>query len=172
MQGKTLYTILLSIIAVLTLALAVMVIFIFTAFNGNSGKASSQETQKPLVERVVPNEEQAELKLYESNEAVFNIKSTETHPNSFLMASISIIYDGGKKNKLLEERKLLLEKNISGLKQASIKYFLGQSFEDLSADDAMEKAQTSLKNTFNEIVRTDSEDAIVIDVIFDKWIKQ
>lgn len=172
MQGKTLYTILLSIIAVLTLALAVMVIFIFTAFNGNSGKASPQETQKPLVERVVPNEEQAELKLYESNEAVFNIKSTETHPNSFLMASISIIYDGGKKNKLLEERKLLLEKNISGLKQASIKYFLGQSFEDLSADDAMEKAQTSLKNTFNEIVRTDSEDAIVIDVIFDKWIKQ
>jgi len=65
-----------------------------------------------------------------------------------------------------------LEKNISMLKQASIKYFMGQSFEDLSEDDAMEKARTSLKTTFNEIVRTDSEDAIVIDVVFDKWIKQ
>lgn len=176
MQGKTLYTILLSIIAVLTLALAVMVIFIFTAFNSNSGKPSSQETQKPLVERAVPKEEQAELQLYAnsdgSNEAVFNIKSTETNPNSFLLASISIIYDGGKKNKLLEERTLLLKKNISMLKQASIKYFMGQSFEDLSAEDAMEKARTSLKTTFNEIIRTDSEDVIVIDIVFDKWIKQ
>lgn len=176
MQGKTLYTILLSIIAVLTLALAVMVIFIFTAFNSNSGKPSSQETQKPLVERVVPKEEQAELQLYASsdgsNEAVFNIKSTEDHPNSFLLASISIIYDGGKKNKLLEERTLLLKKNISMLKQASIKYFMGKSFDDLSEENAMEEARTSLKTTFNEIVRTDSEDAIVIDIVFDKWIKQ
>lgn len=62
MQGKTLYTILLSIIAVLTLALAVMVIFVFTAFNSNTANPS-QETQKPLIERAVPKEEQAELKL-------------------------------------------------------------------------------------------------------------
>ncbi len=176
MQGKTLYTILLSIIAVLTLALAVMVIFIFTAFNSNGRTPSSQETQKPLVERAVPKKEQAELKLYEnsdgSNEAVFNIKSTETHPNSFLMVSVSIIYDGGKRNKLLEERKLLLEKNLSMLKQACIKYFMNQSFEDLGEEDAMEKARNSLKTTFNEIVRTDSEDMIVIDVVFDKWIRQ
>ena len=88
------------------------------------------------------------------------------------MASISIIYDGGKKNKLLEERTLLLKKNISMLKQASIKYFMGKSFDDLSEENAMEEARSSLKTTFNEIVRTDSEDAIVIDIVFDKWIKQ
>ena len=176
MQGKTLYTILLSIIAVLTLALAVMVIFIFTAFNGNNGNPALQETQKPLVERAVPKEEQAELKLYASsegnNEAIFTIKSTESHPNSFLMASISIIYDGGKKNRKLEERKLLLEKNTTMLKQASIKYFLNKSFEDLSTEDAMEKAQTDLKVAFNDIVSTGFEELIIIDVVFDKWIKQ
>lgn len=175
MQGKTLYTILLSIIAVLTLALAVMVIFVFTAFNSNTANPS-QETQKPLIERAVPKEEQAELKLFEnpdgSNEAVFNIKSTETHPNSFLMVSVSIIYDGGKRNRLLEERKLLLEKNLSMLKQACIKYFMNQSFEELGEEDAMEKARNALKVSFNEIVRTDSEDMIVIDVVFDKWIRQ
>ena len=174
MQGKSLYTILLSIIAVLTLALAVMIIFIFTAFNTNRGAPSSGETPKPLVERAVPKEEQQEFKLFgESNEAIFNIKSTEDHPNSFLMTSISIIYDGGKKNKLAEERKELLNKNLSMLKQACIKYFMNQSFDDLSGEEAMDKARTSLKAAFNEIVRTDdSEEAIIIDVVFDKWIRQ
>ena len=174
MQGKSLYTILLSIIAVLTLALTVMIIFIFTAFNTNKVASSSGETPKPLVERAVPKEEQVEFQLYDdSNEAIFNIKSTEDHPNSFLMASISVIYDGGKKNKLAEERKQLLEKNLSMLKQACIKYFMNQSYEDLSGEDAMDKARTSLKAAFNEIVRKDdSEDMIVIDVVFDKWIRQ
>jgi flagellar basal body-associated protein FliL len=175
LQGKTLYTILLSIIAVLTLALAVMIIFVFTAFNGNDGVPSSKESQKPLVGRAVPKEEQAEFQLYGkegNNEAVFNIKSTESHPNSFLMASISIIYDGGKKNKKLEERTALIEKNLSMLKQDAIKYFLSQSFDDLSAADAMEKARTALKASFNEIVSVDSEEMIIIDVVFDKWIKQ
>lgn len=173
MQGKSLYTILLSIIAVLTLALTVMIIFIFTAFNTNRG-VSSGETPKPLIERAVPKEEQVEFQLYgEGNEAIFNIKSTEDHPNSFLMASISIIYDGGKKNKLAEERKQLLNKNLSMLKQACIKYFMSQSFEELSGEEAMDKARTSLKVAFNEIVRTDdSEEAIIIDVVFDKWIRQ
>jgi flagellar basal body-associated protein FliL len=174
LQGKTLYTILLSIIAVLTLALAVMVIFVFTAFNAKTGISSSAETPKPLVERAVPKEEQVEFQLYEdSNEAIFNIKSTEAHPNSFLMASVSIIYDGGKRNKLAEDRKLLLEKNLSILKQACIKYFMNQSYEDLGGEDAMDKARASLKVTFNEIVRPDdSEDMIIIDVVFDKWIRQ
>ncbi|NLX63695.1 MAG: flagellar basal body-associated FliL family protein [Clostridiaceae bacterium] len=168
------YTILLSIIAVLTLALAVMIIFIFTAFNTNRAIPSSGETPKPLVERVVPKEEQVEFKLYgETNEAIFNIKSTETHPNSFLMASISIIYDGGKKNKQVEERKELLNKNLSLLKQACIKYFMSQSYEDLNGEEAMDKARASLKDAFNEIVRTDdSDEAIIIDVVFDKWIRQ
>lgn len=173
MQGKTLYTILLSIIAVLTLALAVMVIFIFTAFNGSAPNPDQgEEIEK--VERVVPQEEQAEFKLYtgDSSDGIFNIRSSEAHPNSFLMASISIIYDGGKKNKKLEDRQLLIEKNVSMLKQTTIKYFLSKSFEELSEIEAMEKARLSLKSAFNEIVSKDSEELIIIDVVFDKWIKQ
>lgn len=175
MQGKTLYTILLSIIAVLTLALAVMIIFVFTAFNGANAKPV-QETNKPLVERAVPKDEQAEYKLYTSSgsngDAIFNIKSTKEHPNSFLMASISILYDGGKKNKFLEERQLLFDKNTSLLRQATIKYFMSQSFDELRAEDAMEKAQAALKAAYNDIVSIDSENMIVINVVFDKWIMQ
>ena len=59
------------------------------------------------------------------------------------------------------------------LKQACIKYFMNQSFEELGEEDAMEQARNALKVTFNEIVRPDdSEDMIIIDVVFDKWIRQ
>lgn len=173
MQGKTLYTILLSIIAVLTLALAVMIIFIFTAFNGANAKPE-QGGEVEKIERAVPLEEQAEYKLYseENGDGIFNIKASEKHPNSFLMCSVSIMFDGGKKNKKLDERQRLLEKNDSLLKQATVKYFLSKSFEDLSEEDAMEEARAALKAAYNDIVSQDSEELIVIDVVIFKWMKQ
>lgn len=173
MQGKTLYTILLSIIAVLTLALAVMVIFIFTAFN-NTKTNPEQGEEIQQVERVVPQDEQAEYKLYteDSGDGIFTIKPSEAHPNSFLMTSISIIFDGGKKNKKLEDRQLLIEKNNSLLKQATIKYFMSKSFEELGEEDAMENAKLSLKSAYNDIVSKDSEELLIIDVVIVKWMKQ
>lgn len=173
MQGKTLYTILLSIIAVLTLALAVMIIFIFTAFSGNNAKPQQgEEVEK--IQRDVPMDEQAEYKLYseDGKEGIFTLKASEKHPNSFLMCSVSVIFDGGKKNKKLEERQKLLEKSDTQLKQATVKYFMSKTFEDLSEDDAVEEARTALKSAYNDIVSKDSEELIVIDVVIYKWVKQ
>ncbi len=173
MQGKTLYTILLSIIAVLTLALAVMVIFIFTAFNNTKVEPQpGEEVEK--TERIVPQDEQAEYKLYseDTEDGIFTIKASEKHPNSFLMTSISIIFDGGKKNKKLEDRQLLIEKNASHLKQATIKYFMSKSFEELGEEDAMENAKSALKAAYNDIVSKDSEELLIIDVVIVKWMKQ
>jgi flagellar basal body-associated protein FliL len=179
LQGKTLYTILLSIIAVLTLALAVLVIFIFTAFNTGKTDTTVKANANSSAERVVPPEEQAELKLYsaesddKNGDSVFNIKSTQEHPNSFLMASVSIIYDAGEKNKLLESRKSLLEKTyLSELKQATIEYFRNQSFEDLQASDAMQKARDSLKDIYSGIISSNKDLNIIIKIVFDKWIIQ
>lgn len=180
MQGKSLYTILLSIIAVLTLALAVMVIFLFTAFNTNKANPA-EATEKSATERVVPPEEQAEFNLYTTGaeaasgkgDAVFNIKSTEEHPNSFLMASISVVYDGGDKNTLLEKRKTLLENTyLSEFKQATIEYFRDQSYEDLQSEDSMQKSRNSLKDIYSKIISQDPEEKIILKIIFDKWIIQ
>jgi flagellar basal body-associated protein FliL len=178
LTGKSLNTILLAIIAVLTLALAVMSVFLFTA--GNDKKTTVEETEKKTTERVVPPEEQAEFNLYagdseEANagDAVFNIKSTEDHPNSFLMASVSIIYDGGSKNELLETRKSLLKSTyLSDLKQATIEYFRGKTFEELQATDAMQIARDNLKEIYSKIISQDPEEKIILRIVFDKWIIQ
>lgn len=177
LQGKSLYTILLSIIAVLTLALAVLIIILFT-FNANIEK-SMQPASGSGAQRIVPPEEQAEFRLFSSENGsatdnVFSIKSTPQHPNSFIMASVSIIYDGGKKNKLLEERKDLIERvYLSQLKEATIEYFRNQTYEELQASDSMKIAREELKEIYNDIISNQgTEDRFIIKVVFDKWILQ
>jgi len=185
LQGKSLNTVLLAIIAVLTLALAVMSIFLFTTLNSKGvagvGKA------KLSAEQVVPPAEQARFNLYQvdakgevdtekSGDAVFNIKSTENQPNSFLMASISVVYNGGSKNKLLEERKKLLQNlYISDFRQAAIEYFRSKSYDELQQADAMQKAGEDLQAIFSGIIGEDPEDPakkIILKIVFDKWIIQ
>lgn len=164
MQGKTLYTILLSIIAVMALALAVLIILFFTAFNGSRINPAA-ETNKHPIERAVPSDEQAEYNLYSEGE-IFKIKNNGNQTNGFIQSSVSIVFDGGKKNKKLDERKLLIEKNISKLKQATVKYFLGKNFEEL---DRIDDAQEALKVAYNEIVSANSEELLIIDVIIVEW---
>ncbi len=178
MQGKTLYTILLAIIAVLTLALTVMVIFLVTTFNGRT-PAVEDITKRPVVKETIPPEEQAEFNLYATGDnansktdALFNLKSTEDHPNSFLMASISIIYDAGEKNKLLESRKAFFETYLSQLKEATIEYFRKKNLEDVRAEDAMQKCRDDLKEIYGQIISESSKEQIILRIVFDKWIPQ
>lgn len=170
MQGKSLYTILLSIIAVLSLALAVLIVILLTINPGSAEKPSGVD------ERIIPIEEQVEFKLYgsdDSKEAVFNIKSTEKHPNSFIMASVSIFYDAGNKSSLLEERKALVENTyLSELKQATIEYFRSKTYEELQAEEGMKKAREELKDIYNKIVGNGTDKKIIVKVIFDRWIIQ
>lgn len=177
MQGKSLYTILLSIIAVLTLALAVLIIFIFTTLNSTA--ANPPKTDGVVVSRVVAPEEMAEFKLCgsvdedgnEDKDGIFNIKSTEDHPGSYILVSVSIIYDGGDKNALLEQRKALLEKTYSSeLKQETIEYFMGKTFNELHAPGAIQEAQGALKDTYCKIIGEDSN--IILKVVFGKWLIQ
>ncbi len=179
MQGKTLYTILLSIIAVLTLALAVLVIFLFTTFN--SGKVDPEKN--PTTGRVVPLEEQLQVNLYavgsddktgKAGEEVFVLKESKEHPNSFLMTSITLVYDGGtEKEKVAEARKALFEKTYLGeLKEATIEYFASKTYEDIKADNAMQLARDSLLKIYSNIISENPDEKIILKVVFEKWIPQ
>lgn len=155
----------------MALALAVMIVFLFTAFNATPADPS-QLTKPPLLERAVPSEEQAEFSLYSEGE-VFSIKSTDTHSNSFIKTSVSITFDGGKKNKKLEDRKALIERSSARLKNATVKYFMSQGFEDLQdGKETIEAVESALKAAYNDIVSAESEDMIIIDVIVMEWIVQ
>ncbi|HPO75843.1 flagellar basal body-associated FliL family protein [Thermoclostridium caenicola] len=177
MQGKSLYAILLSIIAVLTLALAVLVIFLFTTYNGINPDKQANATEPPQQVRDVPPEEQAKLNIYATEDgiggdAIFNLKPSPAHENSFLKASVTIVYDTGKKRKNLEERTAILKECLGEFKEACIEYFRSQTYEQLSEDNAMEKARDTLRDKFNSILEGRTDERIVLRVVFEGWIIQ
>lgn len=178
MQGKSIYAILLAIIAVLTLALAVMVIFLFTTYNNIKPQTQTNNEQQTVETRdTVPIEEQVKFNLYSTGageeaqpgEAVFNLKPLANNQASYLMASIILVYDAGAENKKLAERKELIEKNLSELKQACIEYFRSQTLTDMSEDSAIQKTRDVLKDSFNAILSGKSKEKVVIKIIIDKW---
>jgi len=169
LQGKTLYTILLSIIAVLTLALGVLVIFLFTTYNSNKVNPDAGKPTKSAV----PVEQQQRFSLYEADE-VFVLKESKDHPNSFLMTAITIVYDKGtEKEKVAEARKTLIEQTYLGeLKEATIEFFGSKTYEELKAENAMQQARDSLLEIYNKIISQDPDEKLIIKVIFEKWIPQ
>ena len=179
MQGKSLYAILLSIIAVLALALAIMVIFLFTTYNriNNTGQEANNAKDLPQKTREVPPEEEARINLYAredgtGGEAIFNLKSSPAHETSFLKSSITIVFDAGEKKKLLEERTELMKNCVGEFKEVCIEYFRSQTFEQLTDEAAMEKARDALKEKFNNIVSKRIDERIILRVVFEDWIVQ
>ncbi len=167
MRGKLPYIILFVIIAVLTIALAVVSIFYFVASN-------PPVEEEGAIETVVEPANLVEYSPYTtSDNPVFNLKKTEAHPNSFIMASVSIIYDSGEKKKIQEERTEIVQvKYLSQLKQAVIEYFLSKSYEDLTSEGAMATARDDLKQIFNEIIGSTPKGQFIHQIVFDKWIIQ
>ena len=178
MQGKSLYAILISIIAVLALALAVMVIFLFATYNRlNTNQESGNVIDLPKKTREVPPDEEARLNLYAredgtGGEAIFNLKSSPAHENSFLKASITIVFDAGEKKKHLETRTQLMKDCVGEFKEACIEYFRSQTYEQLTDEAAMEKARDALKEKFNGIVSKRTDEQLILRVVFEDWIVQ
>lgn len=178
MQGKALYAILLSIIAVLTLALAVLVIFLFTTYNNIKPANSAEASPTAAANRdVVPEDEQGKFVLFTKTDgsaenAVFNLKPSPAYKDSFMMVSITITYDMGKDKDPEGKRKAIISTYTSELREACIAYFRAQTYEDITEEAAMNKARDTLKDTFNSIMAGKSKEKLVIRVTFDKWIVQ
>ena len=177
MQGKSLYAILLSIIAVLALALAVLVIFLLTTYNNIKPTGNETPTPGPTEARTVPANEQAKINIYAAadgtgGDAIFNLKPSPAHPDNFLMASVTIVIDAGTKSEKLGDRTALTNQYQSEFKQACIEYFIKMTYEDISETDAIAKARDTLKDNFSSILESATKDKIIIKVVIDNWIKQ
>lgn len=186
MQGKGIYTILLAIIAVLTLSVAVLVIFLFVTFSTRTTAATGAEAT-PASEagpRQVAPDELLEIIVYSDKSGtggeapgsgLFNLKSTTEHPESYLMLDMTIKIDVGEKRELEVERTAMVNVTyITELRQAANLYFRNMTFEEASDPAAMQKAADELRDTFNAVLGTEAEtqETIVYKVIFGKWLVQ
>ena len=88
MERKGTYTILLSIIAVLSLALAVLVVFLFISYPSREKDNRLIQTDNPITERVVPDEEMGEFKLFDGQEKLFALKDEPDRADSIVLGSV------------------------------------------------------------------------------------
>ena len=189
MQGKGIYIILLGIIAVLTLSVAVLSIFLFVTFNQTvaTGTVAAAEesghTSESGSSRVVPGDELRTWSPFSSGEgekvtvepAVYDLKPSEGHTGSFVQVTLLMKYDVGVKREHETEYALIVEEeSASEIKQACSMYFKGLTYEDCKSPEAIPMAQDALKEEFNRIVDESAgeEIGIVYKVIIENMLAQ
>jgi len=162
LESKSIYTILLAIIAVLALALAVLIIFIFISYNPNQQVATNIES-KGMSERVVSDEEMIEFKLFEGAEKMFALKSEPENPDSIVMVSVTIKCDAGEKRKKETDITNRVNQYMSEFEEAVGDYFANMTLTEAKLVETRYKARDDLLKIFNDIInanKTEKEKVI------------
>jgi len=155
LEKKGIYTILLSIVAVLSLALAVLIVFLFISYPSRNNKAV--QADNTISERVVPDSELVEYKLFDGQEKIFALKYEPDHPDSIVLVSVSIKCDTGEKRKNEEKINNLISLYTSELEQAVGDYFADMSYSDAKNIETRYKARDDLLEIFNSILNENKQ---------------
>jgi len=155
LEKKGIYTILLSIVAVLSLALAVLIVFLFISSPSRNNKAV--QADNTISERVVPDSELVEYKLFDGQEKIFALKYEPDHPDSIVLVSVSIKCDTGEKRKNEEKINNLISLYTSELEQAVGDYFADMSYSDAKNIETRYKARDDLLEIFNSILNENKQ---------------
>ncbi len=158
MEGKSIYTILLAIIAVLTLSLAILIIFLFISYNPNQQAAIDVETTKGMSERVVPDAEMIEFKLFLGEEKMFALKGEPENPDSIVMVSVTIKCDTGEKRKKETDVTTRVTQYMSELEEVVGDYFADMTLTEAKLVETRYKARDDFIRIFNDIINANKQD--------------
>lgn len=184
MQGKGIYVILLGIIAVLTLAVAVLSIFLFVMFNHPSqGPVEPAATDSAVTAegpKLVPAEELRTWNPFATSDnanapALFDLLPSPEHEKSYVQVTLLVKFDVGKKRNNEEDYAQLVESDSAPeIKQAVALYFKNLTFDECKSPEAVPKAQDALKESFNRIVDENAAEelGIVYKVIVENLLPQ
>ena len=156
MERKSIYTILLSIIAVLSLALAVLIVFLFISYPSLKDERLIQ-ADNFIDERLVSDDELAEYKLFDGEEKIFALKFEPEYPDSIVLVSVSIKCDTGKKRRDEEKINNLIALYQSELEQAVGDYFANMTFSEAKGIETRYKARDELLEIFNSILNENKQ---------------
>ena len=135
---------LLAIIAVLTLSLAVLIIFLFISYNPNQQQAANISPGASISERIVPDEEMLEFKLFGGEEKLFALKSEQENPNSLVMVSVTIKCDAGERRRREKDIATRVNTYISEMEEAVGDYFAAMTLTEAKELETRYKARDDL----------------------------
>jgi len=183
LEGKGIYVILLGIIGVLTLTVAVLVIFIFVTFNKPALTAEATADSPIATDSgpvLIPADELKTFNPFATKDnasapAVYDLQASEGHASSFVQVTLLLKYNVGvKRENELTHTTLVQESSVAEIKQACSIYFKGLTYEDCKSPEAIPKAQDFLKEEFNRIVDENAADniQIIYKVIIENMLPQ
>lgn len=153
MEGKKTNIVLLSIIAVLSLALAVLIIFLFILYPNQKQQSDKIiDSDDFISERVVADDEMIEFKLFDGEDKLLALKDEPNHPDSIVLVKVSIKCDTGPKRKNEEKVTNLVSLYTSDLEQAVGDYFAAMTYTEAKDVETRYKARDELMEIFNNIL--------------------
>jgi flagellar basal body-associated protein FliL len=182
MEKKGNFFVLLIIIAVLTLAVAVLAAFIFlVGFNqpsaaADDGAAAQAAADAAAASAVEPPDEASltTMKLF-ADKQFFNLKSTDPNKLAVCIVDVSVKYftkvDG------IKDVAAKMTLNEDNLKEIVSTYFQQLTLEDLERIETRAKAKDDLKRELNEFLISTIDKAsdrqkvkeIIYEVVFSGW---
>lgn len=168
MGGKGSFFILLVIIAILTLALTILVGYLFVV--AGVSQTRTEIAQGDITVKHLPDSELSSRRLF-SDKQFFNLKCEEDKMSVIQVNVILYYYKKVKGIKNVEEK---LSFNESKIKQMIGTYFQKLTLDDVKKPETKERAANELKKAINDYLITNEEQKadIVYEVVFDEWFYQ
>ena len=167
MEKKGSSFILLIIVAFLSLALAILVGYLFIV-NGNT-KTTVETTQKETT-KVPAEKDLASISVFEGKK-YFNVKSATDNRIAVVQVAVGLKYYKVVKKINVEE---LLTGRMSEIGEAIGSYFMNVTLEDIKKPETKVKVKSDLKVIINDILSRGEKEKleIVYMVVFDDWFYQ
>lgn len=158
LEGKSIYTILLAIIAVLTLSLAILIIFLFISYNPNQQTVVDVGSTNGMNQRVVSDDEMIEFKLFKGEEKMFSLKEEPKNMDSIVMVSVTIKCDAGEKRRKEADITTRIAQYMSELEEAVGDYFADMTLTEAKLIETRYKARDDLIEIFNKIINANKQE--------------
>lgn len=163
---RSLITVLIVIIAFLSLTLAAMAGYLLTVA-GNPGPA-----EKNVKKIEIPDVDELGSKKLFNNERIFNLKNDGESSTPVIKVSADIRYF--KKVKGVDNVKEKIDFYESSVNELIGTYFQKKTLKDVMKADAKEEAKNDLIKQINKLLSSNEEEEkeIVYTIIFDEWFYQ
>ncbi len=156
MGGKGNYTILLFIVAILTLTLAVLAAYLF--FVGGSSKNNSTDNAQEAKVIAIPDNQRGSFSVFDEKQYL-NLKDDGNYENSILIINqLNLIYDKGKKGKnnaAILDKFALYQNEI--MEDIQI-YFQNTSLTQIKQPDYMSTVKEDLKKLINDLLNSNEKE--------------
>ncbi|HHV60389.1 MAG TPA: flagellar basal body-associated FliL family protein [Clostridiaceae bacterium] len=165
---RSLITILVLVIAILSIALAISIGYIFTiADNPKAG----DNIQSVNLETPPPSDnELSKMSLFEDQ--IFNLKNAQSGGMHIIKVGVEIQYF--KKVKGIKDVDAKLDLHKGTIKELVGTYFQNKTLDDVMAEDAKQKAKQELTTQINELLSLNEKEnkKIVYTIVFEEWFYQ